>query len=213
MGQNSAIVDKLLTKVSNAFIPDGFVAEGVLPALPVFQTTGKIGGYTNDMLRIVNTVHAGEGEYMRIDSVVRSEDFYDIEEHGLQGTVTDKDFRNVEKPFDARLDKTMSLQLALHLGKEKGLADTLTNPSIITNGITLSGNNQYNNRTHADSTPIEDMQTARDGMLDASGVAPNAVILPEKVYNALRFHVDILRSLGFSDGPLYQHFDLTEDFG
>ena len=41
--QTRAIIDKLLTNVSNQLIPIGFIAEMILPALKVKQRTGKIG--------------------------------------------------------------------------------------------------------------------------------------------------------------------------
>lgn len=199
MSQNSAITDKFLTNASNMLLPAGYISEMILPSISVKETTGKIANYGNGHLRIENTVHIGEGPYARVDSITRGSDTYDIVEHGLQGTITDRDFRNVEKPYDARIDETLALTTHLWLGKEKGLADTLQNPTIITQGKTLAGNAQYNNRDHADSNPIEDMQEARDTILDAIGVSPNVAIMGRKTFNALRFHEQLLRSLGFSD--------------
>jgi len=195
--QNVAITDKILTNTSNMLVPDGFVAEDILPVIQVKETTGKLANYGNGHLRIVTTVHTGEGGYRRIDATARGSDTYSVEDHGLQGTITKATFRNVEKPYEARLDETLNLSLALRLEKEKGLADVLTDTATITQNVTLSGNSQYNNRSHADSTPIEDFNTARDTMLDAMGASPNVAIMPEKVYNAFRMHGQLLDSLGF----------------
>lgn len=194
MSQNVALIDKFLTSASNMLLPAGYISEMILPAVPVQQTTGKIANYGNGHLRIVNTVHVGEGPYARVESITRDSDTYSIENHGLQGTITDEDFRNVEKPYDARIDETLALTTHLWLGKEKALADTLQDPSIITQGATLAGNAQYNNRDHADSDPIEDMQTARDTVLDAIGVSINTAIMSKKVFNALRFHAQLLNT-------------------
>ena len=194
MSQNTALIDKFLTNASNMLLPAGYISEMVLPAVSVQQTTGKIANYGDGHLRIVNTVHVGEGEYARVESITRDSDTYSIENHGLQGTITDEDFRNVEKPYDARIDETLALTTHLWLGKEKGLADTLQDPTIITQGATLTGNAQYNNRDHADSNPIEDMQNARDTVLDAIGVSINTAIMSKKVFNALRFHNQLLNT-------------------
>jgi len=199
MSQNVAITDKFLTNASNMLLPAGYISEMILPAVRVKETTGKIANYGNGHLRIVNTVHVGEGEYARVESITRDSDSYSIEDHGLQGTITANDFANVEKPYDARIDETLALTTHLWLGKEKALADTLQDPTIITQGATLVGNAQYNNRDHADSNPIEDMQTARDTILDAAGVSINAAAMSRKVFNALRFHEQLLRNLGFTD--------------
>lgn len=197
MPQPNAITDKFLTSASNMLLPAGYISEMILPAVPVKETSGKVANYGSGHLRIENTVHIGEGPYARVESITRSSDSYSIEEHGLQGTITDREFRNVEKPYDARIDETLALTTHLWLGKEKALADTLQDPSIITQGATLTGNAQYNNRDHADSNPIEDMQTARDTILDAIGVSPNVAIMSRKVFNALRFHDQLINSLGF----------------
>jgi len=199
MSQNVAITDKFLTNASNMLLPQNYISEMVLPIVKVKETTGKIANYGDGHLRIENTVHIGEGPYARVDSITRDSDGYDIVNHGLQGTITDEDFRNVEKPYDARIDETLALTTHLWLGKEKALADTLQDASIITQNSTLAGNAQYNNRDHADSNPIEDMQNARDTILDSVGVSPNVAIMSRKVFNALRFHDQLIRSLGFAD--------------
>lgn len=199
MPQNTAITDKFLTNLSNKLVPKGFIAEMVLPIVPVVETTGKIANYGNGHLRIETTLHIGRGPYARVDSVTRSSDTYSLENHGLQATITDEDFRNVEKPYDARIDETDALTTHLLLEKEAGLANILQDPAIITQGITLAGNAQYNNRDHADSNPIEDRQTAGNTLLDIIGSEPNVAIMGRKVFNALRFHNQLIRSLGFAD--------------
>jgi len=197
MTQQNAIVDKLLTNVSNKLMPVGFIADQVLPSIKVKQTSGLIGKYGNEALRVTNTVHAGEGEYPRVDTVTRSSDTYNIVDHGLQGVITKRDFDNVEKPYDARIDETDNLTTRLTLGAEVALATALLDPLIITQGTILLGNAQYNNRSHADSNPVEDFQTAQNTIIDAIGMPANVAIMDRKVYNALRMHEDLLDSLGF----------------
>ena len=63
MAQESAIVDKLLSGVSNGYMPEGFIAEQILTPLTVAETTGKIGKYGNSHLRILsNTKIVGKGK-------------------------------------------------------------------------------------------------------------------------------------------------------
>lgn len=199
MPQNNAITDKFLTNQSNKLENKGFIAEKVLPIVPVKETSGKIANYGNGHLRIETTLHVGRGPYARVDSVTRGSDTYSLENHGLQGTLTDEDFRNVEKPYDARIDETDALTSHLQIEKEAGLATILQDPAIITQGATLAGNAQYNKRDHADSNPIEDRLLAGNTLLDAIGADANAAIMGRKTFNALRFHNQLIRSLGFAD--------------
>ena len=58
--QSGALVEKLLTNVSNQLIPEGYISELILPVLNVVQTTGLIGKYSNDHLRIIDTTVGGK---------------------------------------------------------------------------------------------------------------------------------------------------------
>lgn len=197
--QSGAIVSKLLTNVSNGYVPTGYIAEQVLPAIYVAQTTGKLGKYTNNHLRIVNTVHQGKGPYRQLESVTVSSDTYSIDDHGLFDIVTENDIRNYEQPFDAERDTSMALTTALALGKEYALASTLQNASVITNGTTLSGNAQYDNLDHADSTPLQDKLDADASIEAATGMQPNVAIMSPKVYRAMRFNAQLMKYLGFTE--------------
>lgn len=195
--QSGAIVDKLLTNVSTGYVPEGYISEKILTPIKVVQTTGKIGNYTNNHLRIVNTVHKGKGPYQRLEALVVDSQTYSIEDHGLTSIITDNDRRNFESPFDARRDTVMALTVAHWLAKEYGLATALTNPAIITAGVTLSGNQQYSAREHADSDPIGDKLTADAAIRAATGRKSNKAIMNEETYDNLRFHHQLLHSMGF----------------
>ena len=107
MSQTGAIVDKLLTSVSDAFDPVGFLSEKLLPTIPVKQNTGLLGKYGKDFLRVENTVMGGQGMARRVITNTRSSTGYIVEDHGLEGLVTESDRRNVEKPFDAEKDEVI----------------------------------------------------------------------------------------------------------
>lgn len=195
--QNRAQIDQLLTNVSQKIVPHGYISEEILPLLNVAQYSGKIGKYGNDHLRIVNTVAGGKKGYAMVESDVRNSDTYYIETHALKGMVTDEDYRNVIKPFDAERDLVEKLTHHLWLGKEKSLADSLTNTSVITQNTTLSGTSQYNDYTNSD--PIGDFTTAIETVADAIGRQPDTCIMSRKVFRTLKYHPAILDSLGFKD--------------
>lgn len=171
----------------------------VLTPLSVVQTTGLIGNYTNNHLRIVNTVHKGKGPYQRLEALVVDSQTYNIEDHGLTSIITDNDMRNFESPFMARRDTTMTLTVAHWLAKEHGLMTALTDPAVITNGVTLSGNQQYSARDHADSDPIGDKLTADASIRQVTGRNSNKAIMNREVFDNLRFHAQLIDFLGFKD--------------
>jgi hypothetical protein len=198
--QENAVVDRLLTGVSQAIVSQGLIADQILTPLAVDQTTGKIGKYGNGHLRIqANTKIVGKGRYPMIELVNRLTDTYDIEEHGLSDVVSKKDYLNVVDPFNAESDVVTALTEAMLIGREKAIADTLTNASTITQNTTLSGNAQFNNISHADSKPLEVTRTAHGTIRDAIGMKANTLIVPGKVYDNLTVHQGVLDKLGYKE--------------
>jgi hypothetical protein len=125
MSQMKAQVDKLLTNASKGYIPEGFIGDFIFPPIKVKQDSGKLGGYGKSHLRLVNTVYGGRGKAPRFESITRTSESYQIENHGLEGMVTDEDYRNVEDPFDAEKDETLGLVTILKISREKSIADAL----------------------------------------------------------------------------------------
>lgn len=197
MSQQKAIIDKLLTNVSSAYIPEGFISESIFPVVESVAKTGKLAKYGTDHLRIEQTVIGGGGEYGRIKTVVRSNTSYSIEGHGLEGLVTEDDYAMVEKPYDAEADETMGIQTTIMVGKEKGLADALSDTAVLTQNTTLAGTSQYSD--YGNSDPVDDFNTARAAIKDGCGFPPDLAIMSWEVAQQLRYHPGLLDALGFKD--------------
>ena len=195
MSQLRAIVDKLLTGVSSAYVPKGYISEQVLPTVQSKQYSGLLGKYGTNHLRIENSVKGGRGKYRQVETRVYTTQQYLIEGHGLEGFVSKEDYANVEEPFDAERDEVMGISTILWLEKEKALADTLNNSSVITQNTTLSGTGQFND--FANSDPIGVFATARSTILNSVGIMPNLAIMDIQVWNILRFHPQMLDALGY----------------
>lgn len=195
MSQLKAIVDKLLTGVSSAYVPKGFICEQVLPTVQSKQYSGLLGKYGTSHLRIENSVKGGRGKYRQVETRVYSTQSYVIEGHGLEGFVSKEDYANVEEPFDAERDEVMGVSTVLWLEKEKTLADALTSTANITQNTTLSGTSQFGD--YSNSNPIGVAATARETILNAAGIMPNLCIMDIQVWNILRFHPQMLDALGY----------------
>lgn len=195
MSQLRAIVDKLLTGVSSAYVPKGFICEQVLPTVQSKQYSGLLGKYGTNHLRIENSIKAGRGKYRQIETRVYTTTSYLIDGHGLEGFVSKEDYANVEEPFDAERDEVMGLSTMLWLEKEQNLANALTSTSVLTQNTTLSGTSQFND--YANSDPIGVSATARGTILNACGLMPNLAIMDIYVWNQLRFHPQMLDALGY----------------
>ena len=199
MAQTRAIVDKLLTNVSLGYLPSGHIAEVALPTLQVQAMTGLIGQYTNQHLRIEDTQMGGEAMAKRVKSVgYDTTQGYEVGEFGLEDVVTPADIVNIDDTgiFKAESDKVMGLTHLLKVKKEKVFADLVTNASVITQGVTLSGTTQWSD--YVNSLPINDIKTARGVVKAASGFFPNRAIMSPRVAEILSYHPHVLNNIEFN---------------
>lgn len=197
--QPKTFVDRLLTDVSNKIVSKEHIADMIFPEKKVDNFTGLIGSYGNEHLRLVNTISAGENGFPTVETVTRRTDMYSIETHGLKDFVYPADYANFNKPFDAEKDKTALVTMQLKIGREKALADVLTDTNIITQNVTLSGNAQYDKRDHEDSNPIEDFCKARETIYNKTGMVPNTAVISWLVWNKLKNHQQLLAELGYKE--------------
>lgn len=193
--QMKAQIDKLLTGVSSAYVPEGLLCELLFPMIGVSQYSGKLGKYGTGHLRIVNSVAGGQGKFRQVQTLVVSDTSYNVESHGLEGLVTKRDYANFDAPFDAERDETMGLSTVLFLEKEKSIADALDNESVITQFVALTGEDKYSDK--ANSAPVDDFSAARAAVKTGCGKAPDTAWMSWDVWNMLRFHPQLLDSLGF----------------
>lgn len=205
MSQVKAIVDKLLTNVSNQLKPEGFIAEMILPPIKVKQQSGKIGKHGKEHLRIVNTVAIGRGKTPYIESRAYSDTSYYIDTHRLKTMVSKEDYANVEAPFDAEKDETSYLTTLMLLAKEKALADALADTAVLTQNETLAGTAQFSDYVNSD--PIGKFKTGRLTVRSGCGFPPNVAWMDWATANTLAYHPGILASLGFTQNRAGQ---LTE---
>mgnify|MGYP000977411903 CR=1 FL=1 len=194
MSQTKAMVNKLLTNVSNGLFPTGYIADKILPELMSKQKTGILGEYGFGHLRRSDDLIGGEAMAKRVAALQRKADkFYNIETHALEGVVTPDDYSNVEQPFDAESDETTSLTHLILTNKEFAAVDQMFNASVITQNS--SPTNKFDN--YSSSDPLAEFQKAQNQILDSVGMSANAAIISKKTFNALKYHPAILDVLGF----------------
>ena len=186
--------DRLLGEVSRRHNVEGLVANQVLTSTIVKKSTGKIGKYGNEHLRIVHDLVGGMTEYPKITVDTKDSDRYILEKHGLGVTLSEEEIDNEIQPFDARVDATMDVTDRLLLGREFALSSVLTDTATLTNNVTLSGTDQFND--YDNSKPLEVFRAARASIYSKTGkdtrMKGGFALLTWDVENALSFHPDLL---------------------
>lgn len=196
MSQLVSIQDRLLSGVSSMLQVEGLIADLVLPSIPSKEKTGKLGKYGKNHLRIEHSLVGGRAGYKRVESIVRSSTGYSIESHGLEGMVSEDDYRNVYDPYKAEEDETLGVSSLIAIGKESAVASAFTDSAVLTQNTTLVGTAQFND--YANSDPIGVFKTARLSVWNNSGKVVNKAIIPWDVLNTLAYSPAILDALGFT---------------
>lgn len=195
MAQNKAFNDKVLSGVSNAYIPMGYVADQFLPMVGVGQDTGKIKKYGNGHLRLENSLAGGESQYRRVAPITRSTDTYSLDGHGFYDVLTESDRRNFEEDSEAERDLIMGLKCLMLTEKEVLLAKTVTDNTLVLQTEALAGANQWSDPTSDALAPI---LRGHDAIEDAIGFKANTLTVDSRVYRRLKFHPLLLSNLGFT---------------
>lgn len=208
--QLRAVVDKLLSNVSNGLFQDekAFCAERFLTNQGVKQNSGIIGSHGTSHLRIHANAMGGEGKAPRVSLLqIDLSKTYLVKKHGLKDVVTEEDYDNYDAPFEAERDKTILLSYANLVAKEYGLANAMgATAAALTQNTTLTGSSQWSD--FANSDPISVIKTARKAVRDGCGFWPNTALIESAVYETLRVHPQIWDRLGFKYN---QSGQLTQD--
>jgi hypothetical protein len=195
--QMNAVQDGLLENASKGFIPKGFIAKLLFPTLFHAQYSGKLAGYGKNHLRIENTLAGGKSKFRLVEPIVTNTTNFNIDTHGLSSILTKRDYKNRKNPFDVELDEVMGLMTLMQLAEEYALAQTLADTAIMTQNTTLTGTSQFSDKLNSD--PLSVFETARKAVHDGCGIEPDTVVIPRAVYRVLRYHPQLLDSLGFKE--------------
>ena len=139
INKNNLFVSPLLTDVSLAYRNENYISELLFPIVKVKKDTGQIATYGMDNLRIANSIRAQGSSTNEINHTVSIGEHYVLKEHALKELVTLEEMENADKPIQPKMDATENLVDRMLVIKEKALADTVSNTSVISQNVTLPG--------------------------------------------------------------------------
>lgn len=151
-------VDQVLTNVSLAYQQEGAIGDRIFPVTPVdsrsarFVVYGREGFKKRDDLRRPG---ASAAEITRTLSLNQ----YNAEEHALKVKVTAAEEKYAPAPIAPRVEATEFLTDAVANQREYRQVATATDPTIVTQNITLSGTTQWSDYTN--SVPLSNIRTGR----------------------------------------------------
>lgn len=191
--KSSVYVSPLLTGISLAYRNEDYIAEKIMPTVFVNKDTAKIATYGMDNLRIEAALRAQGSGANEVNHSVTIGDHYILQDHALKEFVTKEEEDNADLPIAPQTDATENLTDRMLVAKEKELADTMANTSIVTRYVTLSGTDQWSDFTNSD--PFDDIKTGMESVRTYSGKMPNTFVMSYAVMMTLIVHPDIIARL------------------
>ena len=190
--------DSVLSGISVMYQNDEYIADRVLPVVPVKKESDLYYIYTRNW-RIPEAKRASGAEAAEIEWNV-STDSYACMEYALKGFVADRDKDNADKPLNLEIDETENVTGLIQLIREKRVADIVFGSGNYSNTSALTAGNQWSD--YAGSDPIGDVRTARATVHAASGKTPNTMIVGKQVHDKLLDHPDVLERIKYTQRGL-----------
>lgn len=180
-----------LTQIALAVKPQNFIADQVLPRVPVpgekfvYTKMGTDQYFRIPDTKIGRTSDPNTVEFGGVDVTDKTED------HGLEDIVPNKDIELAAGTnYDPMSEAAESTALLVELAREKRASDLIFTLETYASSLrtTLSGATQW---SHADSNPVNALLAAMDAML----VRPNMLVLGRAVWTALRQHAKVVQAV------------------
>jgi hypothetical protein len=179
--------DPLLTSISVQFqpAPDGYLADMVLPPVPVVRESASFWVYDKSRFDVPDSKRAPRSDYNRIDWNVTT-DNYLAQQYGLEGEIDDQERKNAAAPLDLDVDTTEIVTDMVLNNREKRIVDLVMATANIAQNTTLAGTSQWSDQINSD--PLADVKLARTTIFAATGYRPNRQVMGFQVFESLKIH-------------------------
>ncbi len=203
-------VDAILTNISVAYMQESyaFVASRAFPQVSVNKQTDKYFTYTQadffrDQVqrRADGTESAGTGYGLSTAS-------YSCDVYALHKDIGDQTRANADAPLNPDMDATRFLTQQMLIRQEVEWA-----AAAFTTGVWGTDATPGTLWDAASSTPIADVETAKNTVLTNTGYVPNTVIMSYKVLSALMDNSDIIDRIKYTSQDSVSEELLARLFG
>lgn len=194
--QQDVVVDPALSNVSIRYTNDVFIADEVFPTVKVAKQTGKYYVYDKSNLRIDKTNRAAGSGANEVDFGVSPSGTFSCDDHALKGFVADEIQDQADAALNPLVDETETITEKLLLDRENKLATSLADTAVMTQNTTLSGTSQWSD--YSNSSPVNDIRTARTTIHQNTFKKPNTLILGKQVFDQLTEHPEIIERIKYS---------------
>lgn len=191
------VVDSVLTNVARRYEPDGFIYDQIAPTIKVDKNSGRYP--TFDEAYWFAPLHDGavadRAVTPEVDFTWSTDTFY-CDNYRLKTSITDEERSQAHAGLRLETSKVQHLMTQMKLNRELRLANMLRKTS---NGGDLTLGATTSNKWNTDAATIEDdIKVGALAVFDATGRAPNTIVIPYKVAYAAAVQQDIRELLKYT---------------
>ena len=183
------VTDPIRTAIALAYTNRAFIADQVLPRVPVGAAEFKYTIYnTEDRFTLQETMVGRKGRVSEVE-FGGTEAAAMVADYGLEDPIPSSDLDSAKTTgFDVMGNATEILTELILLDREKRVASVVQDPNNHANKTTLSGTSQWSDTANSD--PITDISDA----LELPMMRPNVMIINGQVALALRRHPKLIKA-------------------
>jgi hypothetical protein len=186
MEPNSPAVNPILTNIATQYRNASFIADAIMPSIPVVNKSGRYLAYTKpDRFTVRDTTLAPKAEAKEVE-MTASEATYACKGYALKDFVSDDEVNNSPSPLSPQSDTVEFLQDLVQLDREKRVVDLLA--------ANVPGANAGAKWNVAGTDVIGDINTAIANCF----APPNTVIMSYDVLLALDKNTGIMDRIKYS---------------
>src|SRR5271157_1978073 len=187
---NQLHVDEALTQISIAYRNQAFVAEEVLPVVPVMKKNDVFFRFSKQHFRSYKDAYAAGQRAQQIEVDLDARGFYMADGHALEDSITDDEREQADPSAQIEIEKTEKLTNIIALNEEINLFNNILTTANITQNLTLSGTSKWSDYVNSD--PVSVVLAARRTVQQQIGDFPNYLLLSQPVLDTLANHPRIL---------------------
>lgn len=194
MDNSSLYQSQLLSGLAQRFTNKTYIADSVLTPVTVPNINFQYHTWDDGIVyREQNTNYGPDGSFNSID-MKATKNSANVVDHALSAWVDEREL-NQAPEMAVKAVKTRMLINALQLKKERVIAGQLFSSSVMTNGTTLSGTDQW---SHEDSDPKAKILTVQA----TAKVRFNTLVLGKQVWDKLQLHPLINEAVKYTQGAV-----------
>ena len=184
-------IDAALTNYAVNYRNENFIADKVLPVIPVAKQSDKYFIFGKEAFQLYDDKRANGKESKEVVSWTVSNDNFFCDVHALSDLVSDEDRNNADAPIMPDMLTTDRLMQMIMLRREYSTASKLFNATTFAGYTTpLTGTDRWDD--FANSDPIGDIEDAKGKVQGAVGFEANSMIIGVNVYRKLIQHPDLI---------------------